>query len=267
MFMETDEREITELVPASLGRVLKRGVVDAWDRFGLVIGASLVWSFAVSLPIIVAAAVGGRIPGTRMWLALVGLAASALVGAALLGGIYRLAYKIVYREDPTLGDVLSGAKEMVGRSYAIAAINVIVAGILALDVAFFFGLIGPLRTSLITLGVGALALYAMLAWSMAAIYQFPLLSAQRPMGQREGALAAVKKSLLLALHNPGFTIGLFVVILGFSVLCLISVIGMLVIYTGTVSIVTTHALRELYVRYGVVEEPPEVEEDEGWSVN
>jgi len=84
------------------------------------------------------------------------------------------------------------------------------------------------------------------------------------MGQRQGWLPAVKKSLLLAAGNLLFTIGLFVVTLGFGILCALSVIGMLALYVGAVSVLLTHALRELYVRYGVVEEPPEAVEDRGW---
>jgi hypothetical protein len=92
----------------------------------------------------------------------------------------------------------------------------------------------------------------------------PAVAVQRPMGQRQGWLPAVKKSLLLAAGNLLFTIGLFVVTLGFGILCALSVIGMLALYVGAVSVLLTHALRELYVRYGVVEEPPEAVEDRGW---
>lgn len=264
MDMKSEER--AKLLPASLGRALKRGFVDAWDRFGLVIASSFIWSFAVFVPVVVASAVQRQLPRTWPFFTSLGLVVAVLIGTPLLAGVYHLAYKVVYRDDPTLGDILAGFRQMLGRSYALVAIDVIAVALFVLDAAFFFGMFGPIRGSLLFVSLGVLCLYGLLAWSMAAMYQFPLLTAQRPMGQREGTLSAVKKSILLFAHNPGFTSGVFVVILGFSALCAVSFIGMLVLYAGTVSIVLTHALRELYVRYGVVEEPQESEEDTGWRV-
>jgi hypothetical protein len=259
-----DSEEQPALPAGRLGRALKKGITDAYDHLGLVIASSFIWSAAVLIPAAVGTEVQRRVAAGGVWFAAAGVAFAVVVGAPLLAGVFRMAYRIAYRDDPSLADLLAGFRELLGSSCALAAVNLVIVGVLAADAAFFFGVFGPLRPNWLFFGLGTLCLYALLGWLMAALYQLPVLAAQRPMGQRQGWLPAVKKSFLLAAGNPLFTIGLFVVTLGFGILCALSVIGMLALYVGAVSVLLTHALRELYIRYGVVEEPPEAVEDRGW---
>jgi hypothetical protein len=261
-----DSEEQAALPAARLGRALKKGIADAYDRLGLMIASSIIWTVAVLAPAAIGAEIQRRIALGGIVYAAAGLGVAALVGSPLLAGVFRMAYRIAYRDDPSLADLLSGFRELLGASWALAAVNLVVVTVLAADAAFFFGMIGPLGRNWLFFGLGTVCLYVLLAWLMAALYQLPVLAAQRPMGQRQGWLPAVKKSLLLAAGNPLFTIGLFVVTLGFGILCALSVIGMLILYIGAVSVLLTHALRELYIRYGVVQEPPEAAEDKGWHV-
>lgn len=264
---QVEETRQVELPRASLARALGKGIVDVYDRLGLVVAASFIWSVAVLIPVTVGLELQRRIPMRPPWLSIAGAAAAALIGGPILAGTFRMAYKAVYRDDPSLLDLFSGFRELLRSSLALVGVSAAAAAILAADSAFFFGIIGPLGRNWVFFAVGAACLYALLAWLMTAMYHLPALAAQRPMGQREGALAAIRKSLLLAAHNPGFTIGLFVVILGFTVLCTASVIGLPLLFAGTVSMVLTRALRELFLRYGIVEEPPEVVEDKGWRIS
>jgi uncharacterized membrane protein YesL len=90
---------------------------------------------------------------------------------------------------------------------------------------------------------------------MAAQYQYSILVSQAPLSQPQSALAAIKKSLLLVLGNPGFTIILFVVTLGFGVLCFISGVGMILLFAGSTAILQANAVKELYARYGIEKAP------------
>ncbi|MBI2843497.1 MAG: hypothetical protein HYX78_08865 [Armatimonadetes bacterium] len=245
---------------------MKIGIADAWDRLGLVVASSLIWALVVLVPVAVAAELAKKQPSAALWITIISLAAAVLLGAPLLAGIFRMAYKIVYREDPGLEDLAAGFRELSRSAISLALLNVAVVGVLTVDALFLLGVIGPFKGGPVLALAGILCIYLLLGWTAAAIYQLPALAAQRPMGQREGAIAAIKKSFLLAAHNPAFTIGLFVVILGLGILCAVSVLGMLVLYVGLVSVILTRALRELYIRYGIVEEPPEVVEDAGWKV-
>jgi hypothetical protein len=260
--MNVTNEEQTGLPRARLGLALKKGFRDTYDYLGLVIGSTLISGFLVLASMFLRQLLAGHVAG--LWADIGWFAAIVLVGAPFLAGVFRMGYKIVYRDDPGLGDLVSGFRELLLGSWALAGINVFVVGMLLVDAAFFFGILGPLKGNVIGHALGALILYVLLMWCMMAMYQLPALAAQGPLGQRRGAVAAVKKSFLFVAHNPGFTIGLFVAILGFGILCILSVIGMLILSVGAASILLTHATRELFIRYGVVEEP-EVPKDDSWS--
>lgn len=261
-----DKEEQVDLSPTRFGKAVKKGFSDSYDRLGPMIAASLIWTVAVAVPLSIGWEIQRRTAASGLWFILAGLVAAILVGTPVLAGIFRMAYKIAYHGDPGLGDIWSGARELLRPSLGLALINIGVITMLVVDAIFFMGLFGPFKGSLISSLVGILFLYLLAAWMMTALYHLPVLVAQRPMGQREGAVAAIRKSLLLAAHNPGFTFGFFVVILGFGILCAASVFGMLILFAGTVSVLLTHALRELYIRYKVVEDKPEIVEDKGWEL-
>jgi hypothetical protein len=257
--MNTNTAEQIILKPARLGPALKRGFADAWDRLGLVVGASIIWSLSAFVPIAAFSAT------RQMRMTLIGVVISWILSTPVLIGIFRMAHKILYRDDPSLGDILDGIHELGWSAYVLSAINLIVVAVLAADVTFFFGMLGHAKAPIVYLLIGLLSLYILMGWGISMLYQGPALAAQKRLSQRGGAVQAIKKGWLLFAGNPVFTIGLFVVILGFGILCALSVIGMLILYAGVVSILLTHALRELYIRYGVVEEPSEIEDHE-WRV-
>lgn len=260
------DKEQPEFLTARLGKAIKKGFSDAYDRFGLVIAASLIWVAFAAVPLSIGWEIQRRLPASGISFALAGIIAAMIISAPALAGIFRMAYKTAYHDDPGLGDIYSGARELLLPAIGLAVINVFAVVLLLIDAMFFMGLFGPLRGNWFYFGIGVFFLYLLAAWLVTAVYHLPALAAQRPLGQRTGAIAAVKKSLILAAHNPGFTIGLFIVILGFGILCAVSVFGMLILFAGTVSMVLTHAVRELYIRYRVVEDTPEVVEDKGWNV-
>ncbi|MEN6371516.1 MAG: hypothetical protein ABFD64_05825 [Armatimonadota bacterium] len=261
------EEEQVDISPARFGKALKKGFFDVYDRFGLTIAASLIWAVITAVPLGLGWDLWTGNP-SKFRIFLAGLTIAVFIGTPVFAGIFKMAYKIVYHNDPGLGDILTGARELFLPSLSLALIDIAVISMLVIDALFFMGVFGPLKGKG-NLGfslAGILFLYLLVTWLMTVLYQLPVLAAQKPMGQRKGAVAAIKKSLLLAAHNPGFTIGLFVVILGFSILCAVSAFGMLILFAGTVSILLTHALRELYIRYKVIEEPPEIGEDKGWEL-
>ena len=261
-----NKEEQPEFLTARFGKAIRKGFSDAYDRFGQMIAASLIWVTSAAVPISIGWELQRQLPTSGIWFVLAGIIASIIISAPVIAGIFKMAYKTAYYDDPGLDDIFSGARELFLSSIGLAVINVFIVLLLLIDAMFFMGLFGPLKGNWFSFGLGIFFLYMLTAWLMSAVYHLPVLAAQKPLGQRTGAIAAVKKSLIFAAHNPGFTIGLFVVILGFSILCAVSVLGMLILFAGTVSIVLTHAVRELYIRYRVVEDTPEVVEDKGWNI-
>jgi len=252
--MEVKEEQI-EIRPVSLSRTLSKGVSDVWDHLGLVVASSFIWTAAVTVPLSIGWELQRRLMTTGPWYLLAGLLAALLVGVPLLAGVFKMAYKMVYRDDPSLWDILSGFKELFIPGLGLVLVSLAVAVVLAVNIVFFFGIFGPLKGSFAGYAVGIFSLYLLLIWFAMALYQFPALAAQLLLEQKQGVFPAIKKSFLLVMHNPGFTAGVFVVILGLSILCVVSVIGMPLLFVGTVAILLTRVLREQFVRYGVIEEP------------
>lgn len=256
MEVKKDQQQI-ELRPASLGRALKKGLSDAWDHLGLVIAASLAWSIAILIPMAIGWEVQGKLHDTWPWAIVCGILGGVLISTPLLAGVFKMAYNTVYHEDPALNDILDGARELLTAGYSVIGINILVIVVLLTNAAFFFGIFGPLKENIGFYLIGALFLYLFVLWRMMSLYHLPALAAQKPLKQRPGAIAAIKKSFILTMHNPVFTIELFAITIGISVLCIVSMVGMLILYMGVISIILTHALRELFARYGIVEEPQE----------
>lgn len=244
--MRLDNIENIVLKPAKLGRAVGAAFRDVWDRLGLVVAASLFWSVSVIIPLGL-----GLLIGSPITIAL-GAIIAWLVSTPILAGVHRMAYRIAAGEDASFREVLDGARELAKPSYGLSALNVLVVAVLGSDFIVYFGVIGGSHLSITLLVIGLMSLYMSSGWAV--------LAAQGPLGQRGGALQAFKRSWLLVLGSPGFTIGLFVVILGLSILCVGTAIGMLVLYAGFTAILHSRGLRELYVRYGVINESVEVTE-------
>jgi uncharacterized membrane protein len=109
--------------------------------------------------------------------------------------------------------------------------------------------------------IGILFLYPLLFWLLALPYQWPLLAEQR-----QGAWPAIKKSALLVLDNPGFVLLHAVVAALFSVACLAAMVGVPLLWVGTLAFLHTEATRALLRKYGVLPPEPDPEAaDEGWG--
>jgi len=244
--------------PASLGNALKRGLGDLYDRLGMSMAGSFIWFLSTSAPI-----AAGLELARRNVFASVPLSAAAafLLGMPITAGCYEMARRIVTRDDPSLGDLKKGFCELYWPSLKLTLFDLIITGVLLADAAFFLGRMGPLKyvNTGLTLAVGTLFIYALLAWLMSALYHMPLL-----VWQRTGTLVILKRGFLLAMDNPGFTMGLLFGMMLLTILCVLTAVGMAVLFLGAAAILTTNCLRELFIKYGIIEEPPEVVEDRGW---
>jgi uncharacterized membrane protein YesL len=282
------ERSPAETTPPSsesLLRTLGRALRGAYDYLGSTLLLSVVWCLVALAALLGGWALGlgaqgvrGRelaswllegahvaAPGVvsgdlgRFWFAaVVPLALWSLVAAPMTGGLFAYVRDIVAHEHPVWTDVGSRIREVLQPAVRLGLIQAGVTLLLATD-AFFF-LVQP---ALGVKVVGLLFLYPLLFWLLAVQYQWPLL-----VEQRQGAWLAIKKSVLLTLDNPGRTLlfGLagFVV----SLLCAGSMVGVPLVWAGTLAFLQTEATRSLLRKYGVLPAEPEVDDggDVGWSV-
>jgi hypothetical protein len=246
---------------ASLGLALRRGFSAAYDHLGYVVFvtfASFVSASVLTGAAITAASKLGRSGGMAKIVLFLPVVITLWLFAV---GVYYYAKKSVYHEYPTFSDTWTGIKTLLGPALKLLILDLAVTVLLLGDTLFFLSVKGGLVFQI----VGVLCGYIALVWMMMAMYHLPLLVAQLGMESGPKPMVVVRKSFLLVADNPGFTVGLFLVIIALAVICaVLGFVGMAVFYLGATAFVLTHALRELFIKYGIVEDEPETVEDKGW---
>ncbi|MCE5314552.1 MAG: hypothetical protein ABFD49_08030 [Armatimonadota bacterium] len=243
-------------------KAVRKGFREAYDHLGYVVFASLAVSILTAIIFSLVALAARFMGGAMNVIGLILVIIAALVAYLGAVGVYYYVNKVVFREYPVMVDTMVGIRLLLKPALALFGVDLLIMAVLAADVAFFLTMFGRSH-NLVFAGLVVLMGYAGVVWLMLLMYQLPLLAAQLSMESGTGVGVILRKSFLLTADNPGFTVGLFLVIIAFAVLCAIPVIGIAALFLGASAFLTTHALRELFVRYGIVEEEPEVVED-GW---
>jgi hypothetical protein len=176
-------------------------------------------------------------------------------------GVYCFVGMAVYRKHPVLPDTLIGIRRLIRPALKLFIVDTLVTAILAVDFIFFFIMIGSKRSLLFVIPAILIG-YVAITWLMMMVYHLPLLVSQLLLESNTSIRVILRKSFLLMADNPGFTVGLFLVIIAFAALCVVPMlIGIAFLFLGASAFLITHALRELFVKYGIIEEEPEIVED------
>lgn len=250
---------------ADLRRALARGFRESYDRMGYVLAVSFLWFLAVAVTYTVFSFVIALRPLLPDALKAAFLAVVALAGYIWALGVFYYANRVVFRRDPAPMETLTGIRRLFWPGLKLFLADLAVTAVLVADSVFFFVRIED--------GFGYLALavfsfYVTLMWLVVSMYHLPLLAAQLEMDSGPGTWVVVKKSLLIAADNPGFTLGLFVVIIALTALAVLPMlIGMAVFFLGVLAFILTHAIREIFTKYGIVEQEPDNVADGGWPAS
>lgn len=252
--------------PASLGRALRRGVRAAYDQLGWVVGITLA-SFAATAGVLSLSVWAANLAGVasgpfRVVIPLPGVFVYYLCA---VGAFYYAGRSAAYRH-PALGDFWTGVRVLFWPALVLFAIDALVGGVLVGDAVFFLAL-GSARNSGLFAALGVLCAYLAVVWATMCQYHLPLLVAQLDMESGPRPAVVIRKAFLLTADNPGFTATLFLVIIAIAVLCALpALIGMAILFLGATAFILTHSLRELFVRYGIVEEEPDLVEETPWRL-
>jgi len=240
-------------------RALSKGFRAAYDSLGYVVFVTFL-SFVTSLGLCGAAVAVLRATKAGMWGILYFAPALAVAWLAAVGVFY-YANRSVYHQYPSPADTWVGIRTLLVPALKLLIVDLVVTTILCGDAVFFLRAKGSSLFPVLGVACG----YGLFVWLMMLIYHLPLLVAQLGMESGPRPLVIVRKSFLLLADNPGFTVGLFLAIIALAVACVVpAFVGMALVYLGGAAFVLTHALRELFIRYGIVEEEPEVVQDGGW---
>jgi hypothetical protein len=177
------------------------------------------------------------------------------------------ARKVMYEGHATITDTWEGIGKLFGPAIALFFADLVITAVLFGDAAFFL-IAFKSRGGVLLAGLGILFGYLSLVWMMMALYHLPVLVAQLEMESGPRVKVVLRKSLLLAMGNPGFTLGFFVVMIAFTALCALpALLGFAILLPGAAAFLLTSALRELFIKYGVVEEQAEDVEEKPWKLD
>jgi uncharacterized membrane protein YesL len=193
----------------------KRFLWNTYDHIGLLVVANLLW-LALCLPVITA--------------------------PAATAGLFHLARKIADHEPAAVRDFFEGFREYFFPALRAGVFTLAVGVILWVNIDFYTHLGG--RAS-----VPGMLLAAVMIWIGAFVllihaHLFPFIAD----GERS-TRAALRKSALLALDNPGFTIGITVQALSVTVLCVITGAGLVLALGSLLAVLLTTGHRELLKKY------------------
>jgi hypothetical protein len=225
-----------------------------WDRLGLVLGASITWAIALSVPFTLERWLPPNAPGAFHLLVL-GLI--PVLAALPTAGVFSLAHRIAAHEEVSYGHLWQDGAALLKPALWLTLIQTAAIAILVTACLFYLRVPSWLgRTGVILAG------YALLMWGMMAIYQWPALIAQErgvfddpEHRARRGAPAAVRRSFFLALGSPFYTVVLLSAMAGLSLLMVVTVVLPALLWIGTIALTGTFASRALLVQFGVLPAP------------
>lgn len=227
------------------GKTLKQGFIDAYDYLGLIVVSSCLWFASVLLSVFL---IHAAISFSIVVGALAGVTLYSLVVAPVTASVFYMCRNIAVREEPSVGNLITGLREFFAPSAGLAMAQVIVTTIICVNGWFYLTRGGVLTV------LGVLFVYLMLVWCMSGLYHYPLL-----VEQRASALKILKRGFLLSVDNPRFTSSLFFVIIVLTGVGMVTFLGMPLLYAGVVGIIEMRALRALFVKYGLFEMEPTVD--------
>lgn len=237
---------------ARLGLALRLGARDTYDHLGALLVVSLAWALLVG-----AGVAGGQSAAMALFSAapprLGALASVALcglgflaVGSPITAGVFRYTRQAAARQEPELFDLAWGFRRGLLPAWGLGLLQAGGAILLAGNCYFYL-----LQRWPVLVVIGAVFGYLLGFWLLAALYQWPLL-----VEQELAPVAALKKSALLVLDNFPYTLGLGLVVAVLTVICWITILGGVLLWSGAAAMLLTHATRELLRRYGILGPDP-----------
>lgn len=236
----------------SLWLAVRRAGADYYERMGLTVLGSLFTVIPVMLFFLVEQALSGWFPRPFTFLVLL-LASWYWLTYAWAANVL-LAHRIAYWQDPGM-DAFVDLGRLYGKEFLkLSSVQLLITLIILADIYFF-----SVQTSLAMRIAGVVMLYVLFLWGTSLLWQWPFL-----IREAVGTVKILKKSALVLLDNPFFTVLAFSVTMLCGILLLASVLGMLVALSGLLSCFVVRAHRETLKKYGVVEDEPDIKEDSGW---
>lgn len=193
----------------------RRFIWNAYDHLGLLVLSNLIW-IALCLPVVTA--------------------------PAATAALFHLGRRIADGERATVSDYFAGFREHFVPSLKVAAFTLAAAIAVWVNVDFYSRLGG--RAALPGMLLAAVILWIGAFVVLTHVHLLPLIA----HGER-GLRNALRKSALLVLDNPGFSIGIAVQAISVAVLCLVTGAGLVLALGSFLALLLATGHRELLKKY------------------
>ena len=185
--MGIDERPRTG--PGRPGMAVLWAVRDTYERLGLVVFANTVWLLSALLP----SAIWPWLTGVPVWAQLLGIAVClCVISGPMTLGMYRLSAGIIGGGSDSALVLFSGFSRGFVRAAGTAALNVVVAGLAAVTIAYWLSV-----PSTALKVVGFVWVWLLLLWGLAQCWVFPILALHEV-----GIVTAERLALYLVIGRP-----------------------------------------------------------------
>ena len=238
-----------------LGRTLRRGLRAWWDHLGLACALSAFWT-------IVAGVTTGMVLQYASAPGAPAMAAGAVVAVCALAwataGIHRAVFQAIEGDEPGAAWLFRLDAGITRQAVGLAAIQIVGVVGLALNIAFYLSLRSPVGIVL-----GVIFGYMLVLWLSACQYQWPLFTAgamgiiRRDDGSRPRLGSVLRNAFLLTLAAPLYALALGAAVAAIVVPLTLTGVGLVLIVPGLAAFVTTQAVRDHMVRFGMLPPPDE----------
>lgn len=158
-----------------------------------------------------------------------------VTGPPALAGLHNLGFYIVNEKRIEFSFFWEGFKDYFLDSWKLVALNVIVCGVLGVDIWFYLvNVRGAWQV------VGFVGVWLLLIWALAQLYTFPLLVQQ----QERKLFLLIKNAILLTLAYPGFSLAATVLLVLALTLSLALPVVFILVGLSFAAVMGAHALRQ-----------------------
>ncbi|NPV54418.1 MAG: DUF624 domain-containing protein [Firmicutes bacterium] len=221
------------------GSVFVKSIKDSYGYLGTVLMNSIMW-FAWAVIVVMGASLFTRSPWVVAGLALVGTAPATAAASYVV-------FLVLKREDIGIRDFIVGFRRFGVRALGLMAAELLLIAVLLADIVFCFTNKNPVIKA-----VGGIWIYALLFVLMMMNYLIPLV-----VQQDTGTGKALKRSALLILDNPFFSILMSFFNLLVAVVCIVIAPAFALLFMGILSFLQGNGAVEVLKKYNIHTVPEE----------
>jgi uncharacterized membrane protein YesL len=213
---------------------------DTYDNLGHILLANVLW-FICNLPGLALIYLVFHISSgfNLFWILL--LIPLGIISATTVG-LFAYTKQLMELKDNSIKSFFAGIKQYYRKAFVITLIHVLLFILIIVNINFYLQLRGNMQMAGVVLA--GLAFWCGIFIALESIYVFAIL-VQNNLGIKK----TLKRSFLIVLDNLWVTIGIFIFLISFLILCLFSGIGPILFMMSCIAMLGNNAIYEIMAKY------------------